>query len=116
MPLTSRYQGSSFWDMLKADAPDLLPSIHLEAGVELPPDASHGTTILSLKVADGVVMVGDRMATEGFHVSDRRIEKVFKADECTAIAIAGVAGPCIEVVRLFQTELEHYEKIEGERL
>jgi proteasome beta subunit len=114
--LPKRYLGSSFWELLKADAPDLLPSIDLEPGAELPPSATHATTVLALKVADGVVMIGDRMATEGFHVSDRRIEKVFKADERTLIAIAGVAGPCLEAVRLFQTELEHYEKIEGERL
>lgn len=116
MLFSNRYHGSSFWELLKNDVPDLLPSITLEPGVELPPSATHGTTILALKVADGVVMIGDRMATEGFHVSDRRIEKVFRADECTLIAIAGVAGPCLEAVRLFQTELEHYEKIEGERL
>ncbi len=116
MRFSNRYHGSSFWELLRNDAPDLLPSITLEAGVELPPSATHGTTILALKVADGVVMIGDRMAIEGFHVSDRRIEKVFRADERTLIAIAGVAGPCLEAVRLFQTELEHYEKIEGEGL
>ncbi|MCH7922750.1 MAG: proteasome subunit beta [Nitrospinae bacterium] len=116
MQLPTQYQGSSFWELLKTDTPDLVPSILLEPGAELPPSQPHGTTILALKVADGVVMVGDRMATEGFHVSDRRIEKVFKADGSTLIAIAGVAGPCLEAVRLFQTELEHYEKIEGEQL
>jgi proteasome beta subunit len=56
------------------------------------------------------------MATEGFQVSARRIEKVYKADEYSAIAIAGAAGPCIELARLFQTELEHYEKLEGAKL
>jgi proteasome beta subunit len=101
---------------LKTDAADLLPLIRLEPGAELPQNPPQGTTILALKIAHGVVMVGDRMATEGLQVSDRRIEKVHKADSHTAIAIAGVAGPCLEVVRLFQTELEHYEKIEGERL
>jgi proteasome beta subunit len=41
---------------------------------------------------------------------------VFKTDEHSAIAIAGVAGPCLELARLFQTELEHYEKLEGVEL
>jgi proteasome beta subunit len=61
-------------------------------------------------------MVGDRMAVEGFQVSSRKIEKIYKADERSAIAIAGAAGPCMEMVKLFQTELQHYEKIEGEKL
>lgn len=116
MDLPDQYKGSSFFELLKTDAPHLLPSINLEPGMELPETAPKGTTVLALKVADGVVMVGDRMAVEGFAVSDRRIEKVHKADDLTAIAIAGVAGPCLEVVRLFKTELEHYEKIESERL
>lgn len=116
MDLPSRYKGSSFFELLKTDAPHLLPSIRLEPGVEFPEAVPKGTTVLALKVADGLVMVGDRMAVEGFAVSDRRIEKVHKADDFTTIAIAGVAGPCLEVVRLFKTELEHYEKIESERL
>jgi proteasome beta subunit len=105
--LPGRYQGSSFFELLRTDAPDLIPSVRLEPGTELPETAPTGTTVLALKVADGVVMVGDRMAVEGMSVSDRRIEKVHKADDYTAIAIAGVAGPCLEVVRLFQTELQH---------
>jgi proteasome beta subunit len=56
------------------------------------------------------------MATEGYQVSARRIEKVYRADEYSAIAIAGAAGPCIELARLFQIELEHYEKLEGAKL
>lgn len=116
MDLPTRYQGSSFFDLLKTDAPQLMPSITLEPGSELPESAPKGTTVLALKIDEGVVMVGDRMAVEGFAVSDRKIEKVHKADDYTAIAIAGVAGPCLEVVRLFQTELQHYEKIESERL
>jgi len=61
-------------------------------------------------------MAGDRRATEGFAIADERIEKVFPADETSAIAIAGAAGQATEIVRLFQTELEHYEKVEGDRL
>jgi proteasome beta subunit len=76
----------------------------------------HGTTVLALKYVDGVVMAGDRRAVEGFTIADERIEKVFPADELSAVAIAGAAGQATEIVRLFQTELEHYEKVEGERL
>ena len=76
----------------------------------------HGTTILAIRYAEGVVVAGDRQATEGYQVAHRRIEKVYKADDYSAIAIAGAAGPSIEMARLFQTELEHYEKVEGEGL
>lgn len=72
-----------------------------------------GTTVLAMKFAGGVVMAGDRRATEGFQIADRRIQKVFAIDGYSAMAIAGAAGPCMEMAKLFQTELEHYEKIEG---
>ncbi|MFQ5648254.1 MAG: proteasome subunit beta, partial [Candidatus Aenigmatarchaeota archaeon] len=78
--------------------------------------ATEGTTVLALKYSQGVVMVGDRMAVEGFQVSSKKIDKVFKSDEHSAIAIAGAAGPCMEMVKLFQTELQHYEKLEGDEL
>jgi proteasome beta subunit len=61
-------------------------------------------------------MAGDRRATEGYTIASRRIEKVFAADRWSGVAIAGAAGPAVEMVRLFQTELEHYEKVEGEPL
>src|SRR2546426_12838706 len=61
-------------------------------------------------------MAGDRQATEGFQVAGRRIDKVFKTDEHSAIAIAGAAGPSLELARLFQVELEHYERLEGDML
>lgn len=73
----------------------------------------HGTTIVALSYADGVVMAGDRRATEGPSIAHRSIEKVFPADRHSGIAIAGAAGMAIEMVRLFQTNLEHYEKVEG---
>jgi proteasome beta subunit len=76
----------------------------------------HGTTVLALTYAEGAVMAGDRRATEGYTIADERIDKVFPADDMSAVAIAGAAGQAIEIVRLFQTELEHYEKVEGERL
>ncbi len=115
----NQYFGSSFFDFLKIEYPHLLPdfSAYLK---ECQPDSLkselHGTTILALNYADGSIIAGDRMATEGYQVASRRIEKVFKADEHSAIAIAGAAGPCLEIAKLFQTELEHYEKIEGEEL
>ncbi|HEY5647857.1 MAG TPA: proteasome subunit beta [Nitrospiria bacterium] len=77
---------------------------------------SHGTTILAIKYSGGAVIAGDRRATEGYQISDRRIEKVYSMDSHTAIAIAGAAGPCIDMARLFRTELEHYEKVEGSTL
>lgn len=113
--------GSSFYDWLSAHRPDALSGIRLGAEAErheasLSPMVSHGTTILALKYKDGVVIAGDRMATEGYQVSARRVEKVFKMDKHSAMAIAGAAGPCIELAKLFQTELEHYEKLEGAEL
>jgi proteasome beta subunit len=73
----------------------------------------HGTTVVALRYADGVVMAGDRRATEGHAIAHRSMEKVFPADRFSAVAIAGAAGPAVEMVRLFQTQLEHYEKVEG---
>jgi len=80
------------------------------------PPIPHGTTILAVRFRGGVLMAGDRQATEGFQVSSRRIDKVFRTDQHSAIAIAGAAGPAIELARLFQIELEHYEKLEGDIL
>ena len=104
--------GGSFSELLKAQNPELLPSKHIRGPLEAP----EGTTVLALNYKDGVVVAGDRRATEGFQIAHRSIEKVFAADDMSAVAIAGAAGPAVEMVRLFQTELEHYEKVEGERL
>ena len=76
----------------------------------------HGTTVLGLKYADGMIMAGDRRATSGYTIADAKMRKVFAADDYSAIAIAGAAGQAIEMVKLFQLELEHYEKITGDRL
>ncbi|MCC6225259.1 MAG: proteasome subunit beta [Microthrixaceae bacterium] len=78
-----------------------------------PTQVGHGTTCVAIRYADGVVMAGDRRATAGNWISNRRIEKVFPADRFSGVAIAGAAGPAIEMVRLFQLQLEHYEKVEG---
>ena len=103
---------SSFTEFLSAQAPRLRPS-----GRSLPPgaaiEAPHGTTIVTLTYAGGVVMAGDRRATMGNLIANRDMEKVFATDEYSLVGIAGTAGLAIELVRLFQVELEHYEKIEG---
>ncbi|MEZ5244290.1 MAG: proteasome subunit beta [Acidimicrobiales bacterium] len=73
----------------------------------------HGTTCVAVRYADGVLLAGDRRATSGHLISHRGIEKVFPADRHSGVAIAGAAGPAIEMVKLFQLQLEHYEKVEG---
>ena len=105
----------SFFDLVTRTRPELVQRV---GGASPRGDVSvpHGTTVLGLKFAGGVVFAGDRRATEGFAVADDRIEKVFPADDYSAIAIAGVAGQAVEIVKLFQLELEHYEKITGDRL
>ena len=74
---------------------------------------THGTTCVAVRYANGVVMAGDRRATSGNFISHRTIEKVFPADRHSGVAIAGAAGPAVEMVRIFQLQLEHYEKVEG---
>jgi proteasome beta subunit len=120
---------SSFADFLAAAAPGLLPQAPVPAAPPVPaatPDAAaagafardlpHGTTIVAAACDGGVVMAGDRRATAGNMIMQRDIEKVFRSDDFSAIGIAGVAGVAVELARLFQVELEHYEKIEGRAL
>jgi proteasome beta subunit len=76
-------------------------------------DVPHATTCVALRYADGVVMAGDRRATSGNLISHRSMEKVVQADSHSGVAIAGAAGPAMEMIRLFQLQLEHYEKVEG---
>ncbi len=114
LPLEPTFPPSSFLGLLAAH--DLAPQWDVPTGDAWALDAAEGTTVLSLTYADGVVMVGDRQATEGSTVAHRRIQKVFAADGYSAVAISGVAGIATELIRLFQTELEHYEKLEGTRL
>jgi proteasome beta subunit len=102
---------SSFSEFLAAAAPDLLPR-QAPSGVDLP----HGTTIVAALFDGGVVMAGDRRATAGNLIAQRDIEKVFAADSHSLVGIAGTAGLAVEIVRLYQVELEHYEKIEGTAL
>lgn len=120
------HDGSSFFDYLLHHRPDLMPANrdwNAEASPLLDPNGphhipppAHGTTVLAIKYGNGVVIAGDRRATEGFQIAGRQMEKVFKIDGYSAMAIAGTAGPAIEMVKLFQTELEHYEKLEGVQL
>jgi len=106
---------SSFAEFLAMHDPSLLP-----AGRPLPVgttvEAVHGTTIVAMTFAGGAVMAGDRRATMGNVIAQKDIEKVFPADESSCVGIAGTAGLAVEMVKLFQVELEHYEKIEGAQL
>ena len=115
LPLGVPVAGPSFTDLLRAL--DVAPDWSVPSNGELSAlGAPHGTTVLAVRHRDGVVMMGDRQATEGYTVAHRRMEKVYEADAYSAVAISGTAGLAIELVRLFQTELEHYEKLEGVRL
>src|SRR4026209_1721842 len=123
LPFLPNHNESSFFDFLTQHHPGLTPtgrsgSLQTQAVAEPARVAGsmsvpHATTVLAIKYQEGVVIAGDRRATEGFQIAERRIEKVFKIDDYSAMAIAGAAGPCIEMARLSQTELEHYEKLEG---
>jgi proteasome beta subunit len=107
---------SSFIDFLAAQAPELLPSRRATPAGSAADLAPHGTTIVAATFPGGVVMAGDRRATMGNIIAQRDIEKVYPADEFSCVGIAGSAGLAVELVRLFQLELEHYEKIEGSPL
>jgi proteasome beta subunit len=105
--------GSSFTDFLAVTAPDLLPGRRPVPQIPVGDITPHGTTIVAVTYEGGVLMGGDRRATMGNLISSRDIEKVYPADTWSVIGIAGAAGIAIEMVKLYQVELEHYEKIEG---
>jgi proteasome beta subunit len=107
-----RIGSSSFTDFASRVAPDVLP-LSRTAAPGIGDLAPHGTTIVAAVFPGGVVVAGDRRATMGNIIAQRDIEKVFAADEFSIIGIAGAAGLAVELVGLFQVELEHYEKIEG---
>jgi proteasome beta subunit len=107
-----RIGSSSFTDFASRVAPDVLP-LSRTAAAGIGDLAPHGTTIVAAVFPGGVVVAGDRRATMGNIIAQRDIEKVFAADEFSIIGIAGAAGLAVELVGLFQVELEHYEKIEG---
>ena len=109
--------GSSFTALLGVSAQ------HVDAADRRPVDVhgelsgvTHGTTVVALRHRAGVILAGDRRATAGNFISHRTIEKVYPAGRHAGVAIAGAAGPSMEMVRLFQLQLEHYEKVEGQPL
>lgn len=109
------FESTDFFEIMKDRHPDKLGDW---SRLNVPSDSNNpnfleGTTVLALVYKDGVIMAGDRQATEGYQVGERRIQKVYKIDRHSAIAVAGVAGPCIEIAKLFQVQIEFYEKIEG---
>jgi len=113
--LSGTYSGSSFFELLQCDYPQLLPQLTSDfSSSEL--SIPHGTTVLAARFGEGVVVAGDRLATEGHRVASRDVEKVFATDQYSLMAISGAAGPSIEMARILSVELEHYEKIEGEAL
>lgn len=112
MPMFSPGQdpGSNF--------PELLRRVGLAPGFDGAGELSvpHATTCVAMRYAEGVVMAGDRRATSGNLISHRGMEKVVQADQHSGVAIAGAAGPAMEMIKLFQLQLEHYEKVEGTAL
>jgi proteasome beta subunit len=106
----------SFADLVRRERPEALPQVVSAGASGTAPQIPHGTTVLGLKYADGVILAGDRRATAGYTIADDKMRKVFAADDYSAIAIAGAAGTAVEMVKLFQLELEHYEKLTGDRL
>ncbi|TRV72826.1 proteasome subunit beta [Streptomyces sp. 130] len=107
---------SSFMDFLSDQAPEMLPGNRQTPPLKGAVEAPHGTTIVAAAFPGGVVLAGDRRATMGNMIAQRDIEKVFPADEYSAVGIAGTAGLAVEMVKLFQLELEHFEKVEGAQL
>ena len=105
---------SSFSELLRRQAPELLPVNRTGGDLRGPGDAlPHGTTIVALTYPGGVVMAGDRRATQGNMIASRDVKKVYITDDYTATGIAGTAAIAVEFARLYAVELEHYEKVEG---
>lgn len=102
--------GSGFTDLLRSVGLDPFAAAVGSPRVD---GAPHGTTVLALRCADGVVMAGDRRATMGHRISNREMEKVVPADRLSGVAISGTAGVAMEMIKLFQLQLEHYEKLDG---
>ena len=106
--------GPDFAALLRSQGRD--PATKLGDAVPNPLPITHGTTVVAIRTSGGVVMAGDRRATSGNLIAHRSMEKVFAADRWSGVAIAGAAGPAMEMVKLFQLQLEHYEKVEGHSL
>ena len=103
--------GASFPELLRRVGLDPVAPVAGALAADL--GVPHATTCVALRYADGVVMAGDRRATSGNLISHRDMEKVVQADRYSGVAIAGAAGPAMEMIKLFQLQLEHYEKVEG---
>ncbi|HZR50793.1 MAG TPA: proteasome subunit beta [Streptosporangiaceae bacterium] len=109
----------SFSDFLTKYSPGLLPGAPggvPSADNDVIASLPHATTLIAAVCEHGVVLAGDRRATAGSMISKRDVEKVFRSDEYSAVGFAGVASVGLDFVRLFQVELEHYEKMEGRPL
>ena len=106
--------GASFPELLRKVGIDPFPATTLPGS--LAHSFPHATTCLALTYADGVVMAGDRRATAGMSISHRTMDKLVQADDLSGVAIAGTAGPAMEMIKLFQLQLEYYEKVEGQAL
>lgn len=104
--------GANFGELLRKVGLSPFTSGSEQNSLEIP----HATTCVAMRCAGGVVMAGDRRATSGNLISHRSMEKVVQADEFSGVAIAGAAGPAMEMIKLFQLQLEHYEKVEGQTL
>ena len=115
IPGFGTYSGASFSELLQVDHPQLAFDWSRVDNLDRL-SVPHGTTVLAFQYADGVIVAGDRLATEGMRVASRGIQKVYATDDHSMIAIAGAAGPAIEMARIMRIELEHYEKIEGQAL
>lgn len=108
--------GTDFVALLRAAGHDPFLAPMGAAAAGPPPQLTHGTTICALRFSDGVVMAGDRRATAGNVIAHRAMEKIYPADRHSGVGIAGAAGAAMEMVKLFQLQLEHYEKLEGTAL
>ncbi|MER6949074.1 proteasome subunit beta [Nonomuraea sp. NPDC000554] len=104
---------SSFTEFVGSYAPELLPHRETVLATPISDQVPHATTIIAATFAGGVVMAGDRRATSGNVISQRDVEKVYRADDYSCMGIAGTASTGIEMARLYRVELEHYEKLEG---
>ena len=120
LPFSAEDPGASFHHLLRLRHPERFSPLptppDFARAIDLSQRVPHATTVLALRYADGVVIAGDRRATEGHNIAERNIQKVHTTDRWSAIAFAGAAGPCMEFAKLFRVELEHYEKLEGLQL
>lgn len=106
--------GADFVGLLRKLGHDPLPQYKGHAASSQEPP--HGTTVVALRYSEGVVMAGDRRVTMGYSIANRKQDKVFQVDKYSAVSIAGAAGPAQEMVRLFQTQADFYEKTQGRAL